>query len=763
MLKYVKTGIAVIMLLALTSGGLLASDALKVTFGEPRWHTKFNSLVDVVGGLGTKIDDLGTLIYGWAIEDDLVVMIPATPTYVDNNTFTLPGDYSGRFSTGKVVHVQVAAGMVYSTVASSSYAGGATTVNLNDTVLTDPITRVYVVATRDGLWPHGPGYVVAVDYGGGIPSRPALAAADAVATASGKDLLIGPGTWVLDDDVTLLSPRVRVMPGVDLQIATAKTLTITGAFEAGRYQVFDCAGTGKVAFTGNVPARLPEWWGAAPDGVTDSTAAIQAACTSLPAAKGGVIDFAVGTYLITPGQIVISTPGTVLQGKGAATDGAGSLAGTALKSAAGTGKMIAFQGALATTPIDSCQLNDLTLAGDNKTVQGLSLKWVSNFRSRNVWITNCFDHGAYLEQVWDSSFYDLEIESCGDQGTSKVGLYIYNGATGNCNNLRFFSFHAEINFGNDVLIDSRGAGTGGNHNILFQGGKFEKSQAVGSYSTKAVHIIGYDGVDGLPNQNITIRDMGLFNYMVAGDIAVHFAGSGYMTVENCMILNNTDGGTGIKIEGPVLGPHTHRIIGNRFTNILEITIDTATCPLAQVWTGDNSNALWSASDSRIRINGVLVNDRRDGVEKYALLQNRKTAGGGGGSATLGAWYIIPINTEQEDADSIVDSSALPAFSLGAGTYSIEVVAPFYQTSYSQIRLYRVSPSAAVVLDGEGIEAAASVSATVHCHLKGTVSPTETTQYRLEYRTNASLATNGLGKPGTFGPEVYAQVKITKIK
>ena len=573
------------------------------------YNAAMNATDSTIASLVADTASLSALVAGWAIEDQIVTLIPVTCTYSDADTFILPGDYTSRFAAGAVVQVQVAAGMVYSTVASSSYAAPNTTVNLNDAILTNPITRVYVVATRDGLWPNGPGYVVARDYG---TTRAALAAADAVATAAGKELLIT-YAFSVDDNLTLSAPRVRIMPGAVLPISTTKTLTIAGDFQAGRYQVFDCTGTGKAAFTGNVPARFPEWWGAAPDGVTDSTAAIQAAYTSLPAAKGGIIDFGVGFYLITPGQIVISIPGIVLQGKAAATDGVGTLAGTVLKSAAGTGKMISFLGATAATPLDSCQANDIAFWGNEETVTGLSLKWVSNFRSRNAWITECYDDGAYLEQVWDSSFYDLEIEACGAQGTGKVGLRIYNGAIDNSNSLRFYAFHAEGNYGDDVWVDASAAGAGGNYNILFLGGKAEKNTAVGDYSTKAFYISGWNGATGKPNQGITIRDFSIINYYETGDIGIYFEGDGFMTVDNCFFTNNSDGATGIKIEGPVVGPYTHRVTNNRFTNVAqEITIESTT-PRNRVWTEGNTNSLWSESDSRININSDLVKDRRGWV------------------------------------------------------------------------------------------------------------------------------------------------------
>jgi hypothetical protein len=181
--------------------------------------------------------------------------------------------------------------MVYSTVASSSYAAPTTTVNLNDTVLTDPITRVYVVATRDGLWPNGPGYVVARDYG---TDRAALEAADAVAAATGKELRIT-AAFPIDDDVTLAAPKVTVQPGVPFAISNTKTLSISNYLDAGPYQIFSCTGTGKPSFS-NPQTLYPEWWGAARNGVADDLPEFQACINS--AAAGSLIKLTGGSYLL---------------------------------------------------------------------------------------------------------------------------------------------------------------------------------------------------------------------------------------------------------------------------------------------------------------------------------------------------------------------------------------------------------------------------------------------------------------------------------
>lgn len=247
--------------------------AYKINAGDARWHTKLNAGLDA---LWNNIIAFSTLITGWAIEDNIVTMVTAIPTYSNGTTFTVPGDYTSRFTAGKVVQARLAATTVETTVISSTYASPNTTVVLTDSVLTNPITRVYVIATRDGLWPNGPGYIVAADYG---TDQAALATADGLAVAAGKQLLIG-RTYSITSDLTLAS-SVKIMPGAILSIATTKTLTINGSLDAGLYQIFSCTGTGKVVF-GNASVReiRATWFGEVADNSTDETKSIQDAIDS---------------------------------------------------------------------------------------------------------------------------------------------------------------------------------------------------------------------------------------------------------------------------------------------------------------------------------------------------------------------------------------------------------------------------------------------------------------------------------------------------
>ncbi|MHB9074936.1 MAG: right-handed parallel beta-helix repeat-containing protein [Desulfobaccales bacterium] len=154
---------------------------------------------------------------------------------------------------------------------------------------------VYVAATRDGDWPNGPGYVVAADYG---TDQAALSAADAVAAAAGKQLLIG-RSYTISSGLTL-SSAIKVMPGAVLTRGGGDHLTFNGSFEGpSLVQCFadNTAGHDWVRF-GTVKKVYPEWWGI--DGIDDDKE-IQEAINSLY--SGGNVLISEHNYIITSSLI----------------------------------------------------------------------------------------------------------------------------------------------------------------------------------------------------------------------------------------------------------------------------------------------------------------------------------------------------------------------------------------------------------------------------------------------------------------------------
>jgi len=79
----------------------------------PSDYTKFNNAATALDAafqsLYVQVPALAALLNNWAIEDQIVTMIPlaAAPTYSDGDTFTLTGDYTSRFPTGAVVQIHL--------------------------------------------------------------------------------------------------------------------------------------------------------------------------------------------------------------------------------------------------------------------------------------------------------------------------------------------------------------------------------------------------------------------------------------------------------------------------------------------------------------------------------------------------------------------------------------------------------------------------------------------------------------------------------
>lgn len=161
---------------------------------------------------------------------------------------------------------------------------------------------------------------------------------------------------------------------------------------------------------------------------------------------------------------------------------------------------------------------------------------------------------------------------------------------------------------------------------------------------------------------------------------------------------------------------------------------------------------------------VLVNPYTK--QSSAIIQNRQAQNVAGGTATSGSWLIVPLNTEYEDANNIVDSTALPAFSLPAGTYTIRAECPCSHVLLFLTRLYNVTDAAvqvnvnSVAMYGTSEYSGQDENQT--SVIIGTFTITATKQFRIEYKVTSTVATQGLGMPTNFGPEVYAQVIITRI-
>jgi hypothetical protein len=208
------------------------------------------------------------------------------------------------------------------------------------------------------------------DLTGVADSRAALMAA----TAAASPKVIPPGTYRIATSATLTGTW-EFKEGAVLKPDSGATVTFTGAVVAGHQRIFDVSAGGKVVFGqyAKVDAVRARWWGAVGDGVTDDTAAIQAALDSasngdptLALLNGLTVELGPGIFAITD-SLRLLRRSTRVKGAGVGTppnwSGSRPGLGTTLKwagAAGGTGMV---------NIVDSqwCEISDILFLGNDTT------------------------------------------------------------------------------------------------------------------------------------------------------------------------------------------------------------------------------------------------------------------------------------------------------------------------------------------------------------------------------------------------------------
>ena len=172
----------------------------------------------------------------------------------------------------------------------------------------------------------------------------------------------------------------------------------TGAYDDGRPIYTFYATPGPAAAVG--PVFNVSDYGATGDGVTDDTAAIQAAITAAQTAGGGRVYLPGGTYLLTA-ALTISTSGIILEGAGwGGGTGGGTFQGTALRLANGVNDY-----AIKFTPPVSVRLDGVTVRdlkidcnGVNQTAAGgIHVFGAAYGLFDHLWIEQPYQDGLTLE------------------------------------------------------------------------------------------------------------------------------------------------------------------------------------------------------------------------------------------------------------------------------------------------------------------------------------------------------------------------------
>tara|TARA_R100001463_G_scaffold112858_1_gene167984 strand:- start:242 stop:826 length:585 start_codon:yes stop_codon:yes gene_type:complete len=146
---------------------------------------------------------------------------------------------------------------------------------------------------------------------------------------------------------------------------------------------------------------------------------------------------------------------------------------------------------------------------------------------------------------------------------------------------------------------------------------------------------------------------------------------------------------------------------------------------------------------------------------YAVIVDQKSANTEAGTFTSGAWQTRILQTKY-DEDGIVSSISSNKFTLAAGNYFIVWSAPCYKVDKNQSRLYDVTNSAQITPLGSVEHAGTSQSVQVRSIGAVRVTPSGSTEYRIEHQSAATRADNGFGFAGNLATaEIFTIVEIYK--
>jgi hypothetical protein len=166
---------------------------------------------------------------------------------------------------------------------------------------------------------------------------------------------------------------------------------------------------------------------------------------------------------------------------------------------------------------------------------------------------------------------------------------------------------------------------------------------------------------------------------------------------------------------------------------------------------------YARTSSEIQITAIKKQDPGPIGQPDILIEDRKSSGTAGGTATSGSFEARALNTEVFDR---INGAAVAGNQVTLsipGTYYFEWESPVFDVGNHASRLYNVTTSTEVAR-GSGTTATNSGGVS---HGAGTATITGPTVFQIESRVQTTKATSGFGSANSFGSEVYSRLKIWK--
>ena len=194
------------------------------------------------------------------------------------------------------------------------------------------------------------------------------------------------------------------------------------------------------------------------------------------------------------------------------------------------------------------------------------------------------------------------------------------------------------------------------------------------------------------------------------------------------------------------------IVGNNIVNNSTIAVNVGTAA-GQIPQLDENGKLPSSV--------IPENEENSsgGSISVALIQDVKASGTNGGYCYIDVWNERTLNTVAVSQGFV--NLAGNAIQLEAGKYYIEIQAPSYYAGVHQARL--VDTSNAPILFGSVAHSHPTAGSMTFSTVQGELNLSSPGSFKVQHRCGVDRSTVGLGVAAGFGsPEVYTQVKITKI-
>lgn len=149
------------------------------------------------------------------------------------------------------------------------------------------------------------------------------------------------------------------------------------------------------------------------------------------------------------------------------------------------------------------------------------------------------------------------------------------------------------------------------------------------------------------------------------------------------------------------------------------------------------------------------------ASQIAYLKDVKAAGTNSGTFTTGAYRVRDLNTIEGDS-SIVSLSS-NRFTLQAGTYHIEILAPAFTVGTHHCTLYNFTDSTIDIIGTPARAIESGNGGSNYAIAMGRIVIASAKEFDIHHRSELTTATNGFGIRSNFGiSEIYTTVKITKV-